>query len=285
MVAEIDFVSRRVPEVELAAPQVEAHLQARLTAQILTAGQELTFEFQGFNYLLRVATLTVVGPDGQQQSVPRAMFSVETSVAFETRKNAGIKITGQKSIVTSQLFKEREVSFEKLGIGGLDAQFHEMFRRAFESRRLPPSVVDRLGIKHRKGILLYGPPGTGKTLIARQLGMMLNGKEPKVVNGPEVLNKFVGQSEENIRNLFKDAEDDYQQNGEDAELHVIIFDEIDAICKSRGSVRDGSGVHDTIVNQLLTKIDGVNALNNILVIGMTNRQVYFKEDGVLTCFR
>lgn len=57
------------------------------------------------------------------------------------------------------------------------------------------------------------------------------------------------------------------------DLHVIIFDEIDAVCKSRGSVRDGSGVHDTVVNQLLTKIDGVDALNNILLIGMTNRWV------------
>ena len=57
------------------------------------------------------------------------------------------------------------------------------------------------------------------------------------------------------------------------ELHIIIFDEIDAICKARGSVRDGTGTHDTIVNQLLTKIDGVDALNNILLIGMTNRWV------------
>ena len=55
-----------------------------------------------------------------------------------------------------------------------------------------------------------GPPGTGKTLIARQIGKMLNGKEPKIVNGPEVLNKFVGQSEENIRNLFADAEAEYK---------------------------------------------------------------------------
>ena len=53
--------------------------------------------------------------------------------------------------------------------------------------------VERLGIRHVKGVLLYGPPGTGKTLIARQIGKMLNGKEPKVVNGPEVLNKFVGE--------------------------------------------------------------------------------------------
>lgn len=57
------------------------------------------------------------------------------------------------------------------------------------------------------------------------------------------------------------------------ELHIIIFDEIDAICRQRGSVRDGTGTHDTIVNQLLTKIDGVDALNNILLIGMTNRCV------------
>jgi vesicle-fusing ATPase len=56
------------------------------------------------------------------------------------------------------------------------------------------------------GILLYGPPGTGKTLMARQIGKMLNAKEPKIVNGPEILNKFVGQSEENIRKLFADAE-------------------------------------------------------------------------------
>jgi vesicle-fusing ATPase len=57
------------------------------------------------------------------------------------------------------------------------------------------------------------------------------------------------------------------------ELHIIIFDEIDAICRQRGSVRDGTATHDTIVNQLLTKIDGVDALNNILLIGMTNRYV------------
>jgi vesicle-fusing ATPase len=114
-------------------------------------------------------------------------------------------------------------------------------------------------------------------LIARQIGKMLNGKEPKVVNGPEILNKYVGQSEENIRNLFKEAEAEYRERGDDSELHIIIFDEIDAICKHRGNVRDGTGVHDTVVNQLLSKIDGVNALNNILVIGMTNRKDMIDE--------
>ena len=96
--------------------------------------------------------------------------------------------------------------FEDLGIGGLDREFGEIFRRAFSSRIYPPELVQKMGVKHIKGLLLYGPPGTGKTLTARQIGKMLNAKEPKIVNGPEVLNKYVGQSEENIRNLFKDAE-------------------------------------------------------------------------------
>lgn len=96
--------------------------------------------------------------------------------------------------------------FESMGIGGLDEEFSSIFRRAFASRIFPPALVEKLGIPHVKGILLYGPPGTGKTLMARQIGKMLNAKEPKIVNGPEILNKYVGQSEENVRNLFKEAE-------------------------------------------------------------------------------
>lgn len=67
------------------------------------------------------------------------------------------------------------------------------------------------GCKHVKGILLYGPPGCGKTLMARQIGKMLNAREPKVVNGPEILNKYVGESEANIRKLFADAEEEQRR--------------------------------------------------------------------------
>ena len=100
---------------------------------------------------------------------------------------------------------------------------------------------------------------------------MLNATEPKIVNGPEILDKYVGEAEKNIRNLFIDAEADEARLGSNSPLHIIIFDEIDAICKKRGSVAGSSGVNDTVVNQLLSKIDGVDTLNNILVIGMTNR--------------
>ena len=124
-----------------------------------------------------------------------------------------------------------------------------------------------LELKHVRGMLLFGPPGTGKTLIARKIGQLLNAREPKIVNGPEILDKYVGEAEANIRKLFAEAEDEHRKYGIASALHVIILDEIDAICKARGSVAGSSGVHDTVVNQLLSKIDGVEELNNILVIG------------------
>jgi vesicle-fusing ATPase len=277
---DLDFVSKKAvrgPDVELDAPELQAHLQSRFAGQVWTVGQEVTFEHQGTNYLLRVGSLVAADPSAEDLAVHRGLLLGESAFVFETRHGSGLKVAGQRSVMATQLFKHKEFNFERLGIGGLDAQFEQIFRRAFASRIFPPSVLQRLGIHHVKGVLLYGPPGTGKTLIARQIGKMLNGKDPKVVNGPEVLSKFVGESEDNVRKLFAEAEAEYRQAGDASDLHVIIFDEIDAICKARGSVSSGSGVHDTVVNQLLTKIDGVDALNNILLIGMTNRRDMLDE--------
>ncbi|KAF6021219.1 hypothetical protein EB796_020478 [Bugula neritina] len=92
--------------------------------------------------------------------------------------------------------------FNKMGIGGLDDEFSTIFRRAFASRVFPPDLVEQLGMKHVKGMLLYGPPGTGKTLIARQIGKMLNAREPNIVNGPQMLHKYVGESEANIKSCL-----------------------------------------------------------------------------------
>jgi vesicle-fusing ATPase len=80
-------------------------------------------------------------------------------------------------------------------------------------------------------MLLYGPPGTGKTLIARKIADALNCTKPKVVNGPEIFDKFVGEAERKIRELFEDAEKEMKEKGDESDLHVIIFDEIDAICR------------------------------------------------------
>lgn len=83
---------------------------------------------------------------------------------------------------------------------------------------------------------------------------MLNAREPKIVNGPEILSKYVGASEENIRKLFAEAEKEYKEKGDESGLHIIIFDELDAIFKQRGSTNNGTGVGDTVVNQLLSKV-------------------------------
>ncbi|WOL14637.1 vesicle-fusing ATPase [Canna indica] len=274
---ELDFVKGKTNRTEqLDALILGKQLQKKFIDQVMTTGQKVLFEFCGTNYIFTVSQALLEGQD-DSKGLDRGLISTETYFVFEASQNSGIKIINQREATSSKIFRHKEFNLHKLGIGGLSAEFTEIFRRAFASRVFPPHVVNKLGIKHVKGMLLYGPPGTGKTLMARQIGKLLNGKEPKIVNGPEVLSKYVGETEKNVRDLFADAESDQRTRGDQSDLHVIIFDEIDAICKSRGSTRDGTGVHDSIVNQLLTKIDGVEALNNVLLIGMTNRKDLLDE--------
>ena len=266
---EIDTVSKKSSEVEFEAEDLIARSARNLQGHVPTVGQSFCLDLYGVSLKLQVSSIVA------DDSVTRATITSTTSFYFSRAPGTAVKIKGAQAR-SKEVFKP-DFDFEKMGIGGLDKEFSDIFRRAFASRVLPVEVVESLGIQHVKGMLLYGPPGTGKTLLARQIGKMLNGKEPKVVNGPEILNKYVGQSEENIRNLFIDAEKDFQENGNNADLHIIIFDEIDAICKQRGSGASSSNVGDTVVNQMLSKIDGVNSLNNILIIGMTNRKDMIDE--------
>lgn len=234
-------------------------------------------DFSGFNLIIKVASVEhlVLEPTQkvEQATDNWALLYAETELKFFKTPDSQIKISGSIKTTSNQnAIVKPDFKFEDMGIGGLDEEFSAIFRRAFASRIFPSSLVEKLGIQHVRGVLLFGPPGTGKTLMARQIGKMLNSHEPKIVNGPEILNKFVGQSEENIRNLFKDAEAEYKAKGDESKLHIIIFDELDAICKQRsGQSNGGTGVGDSIVNQLLSKMDGVDQLNNILIIGMTNR--------------
>ncbi|KAL5162838.1 Vesicle-fusing ATPase [Glycine soja] len=273
---ELEFVKKGSKSEQIDAVLLAKQLRKRFMNQVMTVGQKVLFEYHGNNYSFTVSNAAVEGQE-KSNSLERGMISDDTYIVFETSRDSGIKIVNQREGATSNIFKQKEFNLQSLGIGGLSAEFADIFRRAFASRVFPPHVTSKLGIKHVKGMLLYGPPGTGKTLMARQIGKILNGKEPKIVNGPEVLSKFVGETEKNVRDLFADAELDQRTRGDESDLHVIIFDEIDAICKSRGSTRDGTGVHDSIVNQLLTKIDGVESLNNVLLIGMTNRKDMLDE--------
>jgi len=178
-----------------------------------------------------IIKLVVTRIEALKTSVSQTWGSVDEHTIFRckvgSKSSSLIKVSSTEA---KQIFKE-DISFQSLGIGGLDAQFSKIFRRAFNSRRYPAALIEKYGVKHCKGMLLYGPPGTGKTLIARQIAKALNCCEPQVVNGPQIFDKYVGEAERKIRALFEPAEKDEKENGDESELHIIIFDEIDAICR------------------------------------------------------
>lgn len=188
-------------------------------------------------------------------------------------------------------------------VGGLQPQIDAIVRRVLDGRslvtifkhvsdesvltrsRLEAEELSLLGLQPVRGVLLYGQPGVGKTLIAREISNLISRTPPKIVGASELLDRWVGGSERLVRELFHDAEEELQRCqmavpvGEEdmaylnSALHVIVVDEIDAVFRKRTDSNDiGSNSRDSVVNQLLAKLDGVNALPNILLIGMTNRR-------------
>lgn len=280
---EISYLARsKERRITLDADKLREAYKKTMSHLPLNLSQGLIFLYEGEQFILKITELEGGLLDKNAEIVPKenilsCFFNLNvTAIQIKKASESQIMIE-DNSVQHKTTVIRQDFNYQDIGIGGLDAEFSTIFRRAFYSRLFPPKLIRERGIKHVKGILLYGPPGTGKTLIARQIGKMLNTVEPKVINGPEILDKYVGEGERKIRELFADAEKDQAENGDNAQLHLIIFDEIDSICKKRGSAGALSGVGDTIVNQLLSKIDGINALNNVLLIGMTNRKDMIDE--------
>ncbi|MDJ0271395.1 MAG: CDC48 family AAA ATPase, partial [Aigarchaeota archaeon] len=145
-------------------------------------------------------------------------------------------------------------------IGGLENLKQEL-REAVEWPLKYPDVFKRLGIRPPRGILLYGPPGTGKTLLAKAVATESQANFISV-KGPEVLSKWVGESEKAVREIFRKARE--------TAPCIIFFDELDSIAPRRG-IHTDAGVTDRIVNQLLTEMDGMQSLKGVVVLGATNR--------------
>lgn len=145
-------------------------------------------------------------------------------------------------------------------IGGL-ADVKQQLREAVEWPLKYPQVFEKMGIRPPKGVLLFGPPGTGKTLLAKAVATESQANFISV-RGPEILSKWVGESEKAIRQVFERARQ--------AAPTVVFFDEIDAIATTRG-FDHSSGVTDRIVNQMLAEMDGIVPLNKVVVIAATNR--------------
>ncbi|CAM9456444.1 unnamed protein product [Phaeothamnion confervicola] len=222
--------------------------------------------------LFRDATATAADGGGDHDDEDAFEFTV-----VERRSGAG-RISGRRR-------RGLPNSVELAGsVGGLGPQLDNIVRRVLGTRMISREVRQALGVTHVRGLLLHGPPGCGKTLLARELAFRLKARPPKLVSGPEILDKWVGEAERKVRALFADAEAEHARaleigaDPQELPLHVIALDEIDALCRSRGTLAgDTSGVRDSVVNQILAKMDGLVALENILVVGMTNRKELLDE--------
>ncbi len=235
---------------------------------------------------------------------PTDMFSLETEEKEDVNDIGTLDSSLSGSTPMSLSGRERNDAFAqdfKVSVGGLSDEINQIVRRVLDGRVLRPADEDdsvgdegdstnaelsaasmeaeelaALGLSPVRGLLLYGPPGCGKTALAREISRALRARKPKIVSAPELLDRWVGGSEALVRSLFAEAEAELAAcRGEASKsaLHVIVIDEIDAVFRKRTSAEDsGEATRSSVVNQILAKLDGVNAIPNVLLIGMTNRR-------------
>ena len=205
----------------------------------------------------------------------REMLKAGDHVMIDPRTQYAFEKMPKSAVEEVMLEEIPDITYER--IGGLDEQI-EILRDAVELPYLHPDIFRDHQLRPPKGILLYGPPGCGKTLIAKAVANSLarsvekrTGRQTTAyflnVKGPELLNKYVGETEHKIREVFRKAR---EKASEDVPV-VIFFDEMDSLFRMRGS-GISSDMEATVVAQFLSEIDGVESLNNVIVIGASNRQ-------------
>nr|WP_202519492.1 proteasome ATPase [Streptomyces sp. SID1034] len=198
------------------------------------------------------------------------------ALLLEPRSGYVYEVVPKSEVEELVLEEVPDVDYDK--IGGLGNQI-ELIRDAVELPYLYPDLFKEHELRPPKGILLYGPPGCGKTLIAKAVANSLAKKVAEVtgqpagksyflnIKGPELLNKYVGETERHIRLVFQRA----REKASEGTPVIVFFDEMESLFRTRGS-GVSSDVENTIVPQLLAEIDGVEGLENVIVIGASNRE-------------
>lgn len=201
---------------------------------------------------------------------------VGDALSIDSRTGYALEKVPRSEVENLVLEEVPDITYED--IGGLGPQI-EQIRDAVELPFLHPDLYREHGLKAPKGILLYGPPGCGKTLIAKAVANSLAARAAERsgnvdlksyflnIKGPELLDKYVGETERHIRLIFARA----REKASDGSPVVVFFDEMDSLFRTRGT-GISSDVETTIVPQLLSEIDGVERLDNVIVIGASNRE-------------
>ncbi len=274
-------------------------LHPDLTEEELAKGQEVVLN-ESFNVILartfdgsgEVVTLKEVLEDGHRAIVngradeERVVDLCDALLGVKLRNGDSLLMDPRSNLVLERLPRPEveELVLEEVpdisydDVGGLDSQI-EMIKDAVELPFLYQELFHEHELPAPKGILLYGPPGCGKTLIAKAVANSLAKKVSQVtgkpaarsyflnIKGPELLNKYVGETERQLRLVFQRA----REKAEEGVPVIIFFDEMDSLFRTRGT-GISSDMESTIVPQLLAEIDGVETLRNVIVIGASNRE-------------
>ncbi|MCA1710549.1 MAG: proteasome ATPase [Actinobacteria bacterium] len=272
------------PDIELEALR---RGQEVMLNEALNVVRALSFERQGDVVMLKEILeggdrALVIGHTDEERVVMIADNLLDTpikagdSLLLETRSGYVYEKIPKSEV--EELVLEEVPDIDYADIGGLSSQI-EAIRDAVELPFLHKDLFKEHQLRPPKGVLLYGPPGCGKTLIAKAVANSLAKKVAAVtgkpdgrayflnIKGPELLNKYVGETERHIRLIFQRA----REKASEGTPVIVFFDEMDSIFRTRGS-GVSSDVETTIVPQLLSEIDGVETLENVVVIGASNRE-------------
>ncbi|MFB6293007.1 MAG: AAA family ATPase, partial [Halonotius sp.] len=254
-VAPAERVRVALPDAVRVRGDITAHVREQLTDHAVTAGDTVALPL-GFGLLSgqdsRRVPLRIVDTEPEGTVV----IGGDTAIALADASPDEIAVEGGPTDEASATAAPA-VAYED--IGGLDEEL-DMVREMIELPMRHPELFGTLGIEPPKGVLLHGPPGTGKTLIAKAVANEIDAHF-QTISGPEIMSKYYGESEEQLREVFEEAEENTPA--------IVFIDELDAIAPKREEA--GGDVERRVVAQLLSLLDGLEDRGQITVIGATNR--------------